>query len=75
MDYVENLNMFGVEAKEIPCVRGTGAPTTATVGTVGLLYMDTGTGSVYKCTGVGTDAYIWKLLDGVGIVSVTIAEV
>lgn len=50
MNFVESLNMFGVDAKEIPCIKGNGAPTTETVGEIGLLYLDTETGALYKCT-------------------------
>lgn len=60
MNYVPYLNMFGVKAKEIPCLTASGAPTTQTIGAVGLLYMDTSTGALYKCTAVNDDAYIWE---------------
>ena len=62
MNYVESLNLFGIEAKEIPCIKGSGAPTESTVGAVGLLYMDTNTGDMYKCTAVGNGVYVWKAL-------------
>lgn len=58
MNYVESLNLFGVEAKEIPCIKGKGAPITATEGAVGCLYMDTNTGKLYKLT-----ANAWVLED------------
>jgi len=38
---------------------GKGAPTTATEGAVGMLYMDTDTGELYKCTAVADGAYTW----------------
>ena len=60
MNYVESLNLFGVEAKEIPCVRGSGAPTGSTDGAVGLLYMNTDTGDIYKCTAENNGAYTWS---------------
>ena len=61
MNYVESLNLFGVEAKEIPCILGSGAPTTATKGAVGCFYMDTSsqTKDVYKCTYVRNGVYTW----------------
>ena len=46
------------------CQTGTGAPTTATAGAVGTLYMDTDTGNLYKCTAVAGGAYTWDLLTG-----------
>ncbi len=61
MNYVEHLDILGAVAKEIPCVREEGAPTAETVGAVGLLYMDTLTGAVYKCTAVSDGGYTWVL--------------
>ena len=62
MNYVEHLNLFGVDVKDIPCIKGKGAPTTSTVGAVGLLYMDANStnGDMYKCTAAYDDIYIWK---------------
>lgn len=62
MEFVKNLNFYGVEAKEIPCLTGEGAPTTATAGAVGCLYMDTATGDMYKCTAVASGVYTWVAL-------------
>lgn len=45
------------------CLTGSGAPTTATVGAVGALYMDTGTGKLYKCTAVADGAHTWALAE------------
>lgn len=64
MNYVEYLDIFGAVAKEIPCVKGEGAPTAETGGAVGLLYMDTLTGDVYKCTAVTDYGYTWERLVG-----------
>lgn len=66
MNYVDSLNLFDVEAKEIPCIKGNGAPSTATVGAVGLLYMDTDTGDVYKCTAAADGAYTWVIVGDAG---------
>ncbi len=60
MNYVEHLNLFGIEAKEIPCITGSGVPTTATVAAVGMFYMDTSSGDVYKCTAVSGNVYTWE---------------
>ena len=57
MNYVTSLDMFGVEAKEIPCVRGKGVPNKSTAGAVGCLYMDVNTGVIYKCTELG----VWSI--------------
>lgn len=73
MNYVTHLNIGGVEAKEIPCITGAGAPTTTTEGAPGCLYMDTLTGGVYKCTAASDGVYSWS---GVGDgTSVTIANI
>lgn len=49
MNYVKYHNTFGVEAKEIPCLVGTGGPDPS-ITTIGLLYMDQNTGNIYKRT-------------------------
>lgn len=38
---------------------GSGAPTAATPSAVGVLYMDTDTGALYKCTGGEEGAWVW----------------
>ena len=60
MKFVKNHNQYGVEAKEIPCLIGQGEPTVETEGAVGCLYMDEGTGAMYKCTSAIDDFYTWK---------------
>lgn len=60
MNYVEYLELFGVSTKEIPCTKGKGAPTASTEGAVGLLYMDTDNGSLYKCTAALNGVYTWE---------------
>ena len=60
MNYVKNLNMFGIEAKEIPCIRDEGAPTETTEGAIGCLYMDENDGEIYKRV-VGDDGeHTWE---------------
>ena len=59
MNFVKHLNIFGVEAKEIPCIQGIGAPTESTEGAVGCLYMDTDTGEIYKCIAVENYKRTW----------------
>lgn len=62
MNYVESFNLFGVEVMQLPCIKGEGEPTTATKGAVGLMYMDTVTGDMYKCTAVNGEDYNWGAL-------------
>lgn len=59
MNYVDSIKLFGVEAKEIPCIKGSGAPTTETEGAVGCFYMNTNTGDIYKCIAVKDGVYTW----------------
>ena len=58
MNYVQHTNMLGVEVKEIPCIVDSGAPTQDTEGAVGMLYMDTTTGELHKCTDA-EGGYTW----------------
>lgn len=60
MDYVKSFNLFGTDVRQIPCIRGSGAPTTETVSAVGDMYMDTDTGAIYKCTAVTDGACTWE---------------
>jgi hypothetical protein len=59
MNYIENFEILGIKAKQIPCVTGSGAPSTVD-GAVGMLYIDTDSGLVYKCTSVNTYGFVWK---------------
>lgn len=60
MNYVDHFNLFGIDAKQIPCDTGEGDPTTATVGPVGGFYMNTLTGDVYKCVSAAGGVYSWE---------------
>ena len=66
MNFVESLRMFHVDAKEIPCVTGKGAPTEKTLGAPGVLYMDTDTGDLYKCRAADAvnKVYTWEKIGG-----------
>lgn len=45
-------------------IKGAGAPTTSTVGTVGKLYEDTTNGKLYQCTAVSGSTYTWEEVGG-----------
>ena len=47
-------------------IKGAGAPTTSTVGTVGKLYEDTTNGKLYQCTAVSGSTYTWEEVGGGG---------
>lgn len=62
MKFLSSMDIYGDPAKEIPCIPAPGAPTSVTEGAVGCLYMDTDTGSMYKCTAVSDGVYTWETL-------------
>ena len=76
MNYVKSLKVLNVDARQLPCVSGNGAPTTETVGAVGELYMDIDTHSIYKCVAVGGGVYTWEqaIYDLSEIVDAVLAE-
>ena len=43
---------------------GSGAPTTSTKGTVGMIYEDISTGDIYHCTNVSGSTYTWEKVGG-----------
>lgn len=45
---------------EVFGLRGPGAPTIATVGTVGQLYEDTVNGKLYVCVAASSGSYSWE---------------
>ena len=53
MNFVTHQEIAGVQSKEIPCMRGAGAPTAETEGVAGCLYLNTATGELYKCVAPG----------------------
>lgn len=55
-----------------PCITGNGEPTTTTEGAVGCLYLDTITGTLYKCTAVENGVYTWT--DDEKVIKETLAE-
>lgn len=63
MNYVDSLKIGGVDAFQLPCIKIKGAPTTETIGAVGLLGFDIDTGKVYKCTAAADGVYTWEISD------------
>lgn len=54
---------------------GTGAPTTSTAGSVGEMYVDKSTGTVYVCTSTTGGTYTWsEVSGGGGLVELTSAD-
>ena len=49
MNYVDSFNFLGIEAKQIPCIIGSGEPKIDTSHKEGLLYIDKSNTRIYKC--------------------------
>ena len=56
MRYVKDFDFFGDDIRQIPCLTGKGAPASGLAVEVGILYLDTDEGKLYKCPEVG----VWK---------------
>ena len=61
MKFYDSLRINGIDYPIAVNISGNGAPTPGTEAEVGMLYMDTDTGDLYKCTAVG----VWNKI-GVG---------
>ena len=64
MLFLKDLNIFHLDAKEIPCITAPGAPDTQFPGAPGSLYMDIDAGQLYLCTAIdiSTGSYFWKTI-------------
>ncbi len=60
MGFISGCEIAGTKADGCRCKTRKGAPTTATKGAVGTLYMDEDTGEVYKCTKCDNGEYTWE---------------
>lgn len=66
-NFINSINVGGLETKLIACLTKSGAPSSTTEGDVGVLLMDTDTGDLYKCTGASSGVYTWvKISEGTG---------
>lgn len=66
MEYIDSLDIFGTEARMIPCIKNNGVPTSTTEGAVGMLCMDISSASydLYKCVSASNGNYTWvKIVD------------
>lgn len=57
--YHKKLNINGTDYPIAVNIAGAGAPTASTAAEVGMFYMDTDTGDVYKCTAASGSTYAW----------------
>lgn len=66
MQFIEDLSIFHIDRKEIPCITASGAPDGWYPGAPGVLYMDRSTGSLYICTGANAaeNTYAWQIVGG-----------
>lgn len=64
MHYVKYIDLFGEPVATIPCIVGSVAPTAATFGKVGCLYMNDKNGGVYACTAAADGTYTWVPIAG-----------
>ena len=64
MLFLEDLNVFHLDGKEIPCITAAGAPDSRFPGAPGSLCMDTVTGCLYLCTAADIlqKSYSWKVV-------------
>lgn len=68
MNYIENLDFFGVKARQTSCILLHGVPTTSTEGEVGVLGIDVDSSAydLYKCVGINDGEYIWAAVSSGG---------
>lgn len=64
MQFLNDLGLFHYNGKEIPCIVEKGAPTHQTEGAIGVLYMDSGNGNLYKCVAADSPSktYNWVII-------------
>ena len=60
MSFYKRLIINGTEYRLAVGQSGKGAPGSATLGAVGMTYMDTDTGALYKCTAAENGVYTWE---------------
>lgn len=63
VSYVKGLNIFGVKARQIPCLTGNGEPSIDLALKVGLLYINEDNGDMYKCVKGDNEELVWKLVN------------
>lgn len=64
MNFVSNLDLLGVKAKEIPSIVGKGNPAGRVEAEIGCLYMDSETGDMYKAIGKEDNNVLWDVVGG-----------
>ena len=61
MNYVKGFDLFGVKARQIPCITDHGKPTKSIAIRIGLLYINEDNGDMYKCI-KGEEGLVWEMI-------------
>ena len=61
-NYVKGFDLFGVKARQIPCLTAKGEPTANLALKIGLLYINEDNGDMYKCVN-GEEGLVWVLVN------------
>ena len=62
-NYVKGFNLFGVKARQIPCLTGKGEPIESIALKIGLLYINEDNGDMYKCVNGNGEDLVWALVN------------
>lgn len=63
-NYVKGFDLFGVKARQIPCLTAKGEPNNELALKIGLLYINEDNGDMYKCVkGNGEEGLVWIKID------------
>lgn len=63
-NYVKGFDLFGVKARQIPCLTAKGEPSNELALKIGLLYINEDNGDMYKCVkGNGEESLVWVLVN------------
>ena len=64
IEQVEYFDMLGTKVRQNSCMTGSGAPSSTLKALVGMLYMDTESGEIYKCTSSNDNGTTWAMMGG-----------
>ena len=68
-NYVKGFDLFGVKARQIPCLTAKGEPSNELALKIGLLYINEDNGDMYKCVkGNGEEGLVWEKIDNKSII-------
>ena len=62
-NYVKGFDLFGVKARQIPCLTGKGEPIESIALKIGLLYINEDNGDMYKCVNGNGEDLVWALVN------------